>query len=1842
MSKKKIITIISVLLVLVLSVSAVSYSIATWGSGDEGVEEATLLAANSNLDYKTTIDMIIEYSNKTGEEHQDFNVVEIVPGGTGSSSLKTYVNGGNFKKYVLDANKSKATGEMNQKALTYNLIQISQDTTLDSVKDVLTNADLIYLSSPSYNAYDKIMNEDIYNWLHNYAIGKNKPLIMDYVTASDTGSNVQKNYTDLINNISGNYVRYSTYSFGNNTTLADFVNRKNGSYFLPFNTNSKTANGKILVIGFGNIQGYITENPAANTLYYGNNQPTSVAYTNVEPSAVTAAQLDGYDFIIIESSVSGKSFSSQDVYTKLKALSESGQFIIYDNSLKTSSSSGGTELSATNNYLKLMAMVMSSTGISKQNNIMSVKYGFFDSLQLVPGESDSTKAIAAIINSGMYKDGSFDGAESRKFRVLEIEPCYPVDLEIAEANPNANPKVHGGISGSYYTNPSEMRYNTTKDDITDGEEYYAFEISTAKIAHATGLPETSIEVDQMSVNQLISTKDVILENYDLVYIGGDYSAFTPYNFYNYSAVESNLSDMSTWLNYFTYFQMYSHTGAYAIYEGTYSKVSGGTNSVPYNGYDLTYNKLLELKDYVDAGLPLIIDSNLYNAYDTIKSQTRLEKLANRDLDPDSNMYKLLEYVDGKSSTAGVHVMKDKNFTDDTNNELTQAINMYGDEASLYNRTATGNVTVYKDSINNEIISLLGSANARPGLTVKSRPVEYDENDDTTVNKTDTVEVTVGLSASTSSASTYTAMLLFDMNGNNLYDEDSDDEMKASAVIAPGGEVTLSGKLDEEFFGLVNWKVKIVDNSNGKLCDVQTGSAFFKPDDDMKKSVRILQIMPVDEAGTDANCIADGHSLYFCTECQMSTKIIKNNVTLNNVANAWGSGTEGVYSNQDKAQADGVTLGKHEHNFGIVMYDTQKNQDDWEDNIADDLTHGGDDYTLEDGDFEFDLDIVTAGQFDQLTAAAASRTEDQTEAAALVTETLLEQYESLQSNADLVSAESVLETELYKFADNLRNSSVRYASTIVEGIGTVSEPGLWMKDKRYYKAFTYSVDNDQITIPEGLRNAYNNYVTYKDQVVEAKEQYKDYARQSGDADSWLLKNYDIIILGLADKFGNKDLSQTSCDQLLTYINKGGYILNSHDTLTADASAVNLTSTLRSALGMDRFHVTGVGTSGNGNHMASVVTNPYYEGTEPHSPGRNYSIKVKAANSSADCTINSSTIESFVADQNYTFTQGQYWGINLTDNQPVAGSNHANDYEDCKINIKVLTYNNSPAQGAEVTLYKGSNVYKTYKTDSTGKVTVSIPQEIEGAIPESTATLTNVVTNESYAYDLKLSSSGLEVMNTSNSSITTDDDYTYKFTLYKADGVTKIANQGITFKLGNKTYSGVTDASGVLLVTVSQNEYASIGEDVTSVVSGSFKNRVYATKDSQKYFFTERFRVNSPADYATSLSAVNSVIYYNAPLGVTDMYAAYNSVDKDHSNFRYASTHPESFNHDSNVNGVSFEAKYGTRRVEKINRGGVTTYPFAISDTLFISPTHAQHFALDVEDEDLVAWYSLAGNYVTNTSGIEVSAYFSRYTTAIYAASPKDGMNNYFLYSKENVFYTGAGHQLVTGLKKDNNDERRLFINVVVNSVSKGKAAPKLKLYNACDDTSCTNADCDVNYVDPKDTVMNEKLSKEMNTLFYNGKMYQYNIEDNEEILYPNFDYKVLVGSSDLREVKVFYDLDYATNMSDVYTNDPDNHKLIASYEGMVAITRDGVRDKLNKDAKPTTLKIDRSYLEAYNNQYTYIVIYAKDQNNKIKTARIKINIVPHLFDLTDATTTNTNIDTASGGRIDVVDRYRFYI
>lgn len=1842
MSKKKIITIISILVVMIMSVSAISYSIATQGSRvqdkPQNVSDITSRGASS-FNYITNIDLIIENSNKT--DGATFNIVEVIPQGFSASDLSNYIEDGYFKTNVFDANGT--TGDtMKAGMIKLDTIAVGADTSLEndtmssnitgetsSLYDIFNSADLIYISSPTYSAYNGKMNEDVYNFLHTYALGKNKPVIVDFVRSSDDGNTTTgKTYKNLVNDIRGNWKKFKTFRWVDEYSATQFFSGKSKSYYLSYTGTSNVTSdnkAKVLVVTkneneASSMYQKMKSEDAATLIpiaYYGNNKPSGFDYTIKAPGDITSeAEFDGYDFIILEKNILSEALPD-NLYTKLKSLSESSKyiFIAYDDSDFQDDSSS---YSTSNNYLKLMGLLLTSNGLTKQSNILSVRYGFFTSLYNAGNEGkDSAKSIADIINTAVYRDSSTSGSGGNKFRVLEIEPCYPIDLDIAENNTIQTSK-YDFIKGGYYTVPDQVLYGVTKDEIEEGTEYYAFEISKAKIAHALDIPYSAIEVDQMSTNELISTKDVVLENYDLVYIGGDTSALTPYEAINYAGTTGftwQTDILQNCQQNFTAFCMYTHTGNFVEYNKAFSyyRISGGTNSVTTNGNDLTVTKRDELKEYVDSGLPIIIDKNVTDAFETIyKTDNRLAKLAQHEIDPDCNMYQFLEYTYKKIKDDGIANVLWGGIDTTASDATITADNMDGS----YGNTLGGTVTVYNSTNEKKIKAVVDAAPTRPSISITSYPTEYVEGDDSTTNTDATVAFTVNVAAVSGASGNYTAELYVDSNGNGVY---SDDEIMAKSSCAAGGTVSLSYDLEEGFFGLVNWKIKVTA-PNGVLCDAKTGCAFFKLDSEMKKTVRVLQIMPVDAPSASADCIADGHSLYFCTECQQSTKVIKNNVTVNSSNTQQG---EGVISSQDLETVDGVTLGKHEHNFGIVIYDSTTGMDDWESNFADTLTHGGEDNTLEDGDFEFELDIVTTAEFDALCGDAVNRTEETIQDAADSASVYYKSYQEALQSVDLTIYQTALEEEIYKFAESIKTSGSgkRYYSTVVKGIGTSTEPGDWMKDQKYYKIWEYcnSFISDSLSsyVTSSLKTAYNNYITEYDKAVTLKEQYKESARQNGDADTWLKNNYDIIVLGLADRFNDKDLSTTSCAQLKTYVSKGGSILNSHDTLTADGKAVNLTNALRTVFGMDRFHVTGLASDVDGQKQSTLTVGPVItDASKVTHDLSNYRIMV--GGDSGDWHID---LDSILSDMSYTVTRGQYYGYTLAGS--AEGTSHASDFDNCVFNIVVNDHNGQPYSNCTVKLQeKESWNYtdvQTYTTDSAGKITISVPQRLsgDGVIPSASAKLT-LIQDMDLDVAATITGSGLTINSSTSTKVASGASNITISLNVTTDGTTAIpAGVDASLKVGTTTYTGKTGSGGSVSFIIPIEVFEDSTDDFLTF-SEDCAYRKYSTSDAEKYFWTERLMAASVDDYASVASKVSSYVHYNAPIGITDMFATYDSKSKPVSNYRYIMTEREAWDHDGNVNGTTFEAKYGTRKAAQVNKGGVTLYPFAISSELLISPTHGQAFALDLEDEDVAVWYTLGANFVSSNPDVDAS--FARYDSCFYAASPKDGMNNYFLYSKDNVFYTGAGHQLVTGSMKDNNDERRLFINVIVNSVAKGISKPKLKLYNVCNESGHSN--CEDNYVDPLDDEGNKELAKNLNTLYYNSSisMYQYNIDEGETEIYPTFDFKAIAGTADLTDIKVFYDLNYGTetgmDTSDFYS-EGDDHILIASYTKTKAANQSGQRILLNEDSFSDTLLLKDSYFANYNN-YTYIVIYVEDANYNIKTARVKINVVPHLFDLTDAT------------------------
>ena len=86
---------------------------------------------------------------------------------------------------------------------------------------------------------------------------------------------------------------------------------------------------------------------------------------------------------------------------------------------------------------------------------------------------------------------------------------------------------------------------------------------------------------------------------------------------------------------------------------------------------------------------------------------------------------------------------------------------------------------------------------------------------------------------------------------------------------------------------------------------------------------------------------------------------------------------------------------------------------------------------------------------------------------------------------------------------------------------------------------------------------------------------------------------------------------------------------------------------------------------------------------------------------------------------------------------------------------------------------------------------------------------------------------------------------------------------------------------------------------------------------------------------------------------------------------------------------------------------------------------------MEDDDLVVWYTLGSD---GGSG----------NNQFYRDSGKDAANNYYIYSKGNITYSGAGH---SGMNSDSNkDELKLFVNTTIRAAMAGNFVPKVTVKN----------------------------------------------------------------------------------------------------------------------------------------------------------------------------------------------------
>ena len=1751
---------------MALTVTVVSFSLADNENNGALVDEAAFVSAT--VDTNTNIDNIIENSYMTGEGADPvYRVVEI---GSGSpSSLKAFVELGGFENYVINGNKTiesvKYIDEagveqikpavMNAKCITYEFYKASavaddNETALAAI----SKADFIYVSNDASNKYSTSndMGEELYNILHTYAVGDYKPFLIDDIgdpqgTGGGGGGGNAADYslTRLASELfdkSGKY--YYTFKWDvANVTAEEFVTHTNGSKYLGINGDKKSANwtqvtekanitdgvlaegakkykvADILVIkngaAAGMYDGLTPEGVYAtpltdlvdlatgqdvvgdifnfkDTLLYNNGyngryaRPDYVRVTKLDITGditeLETISLDKYDLVIIEEECKTAA-SNETLFRKLAAAMYGSVNIIYPASMSTGSSSGSGSTSTggnasvqqETNYSELYYMVATNSGQERYENVMITNKSEFDIIAN-SNSAATCKVIADLINASAFRGNGGPKGSANKFTVLEIQPCYPIDTALADKN------------GNYYTIPSDVINGKTKEELDEGTEYYAWELSKAKIAKAMNISADQVTIVQMSTEQLASTKEDILGNYDLVYVGGNISALKQAQFYSSYGMTLSSTNFNKLgmplenLKKLPIYEMYAHTGELVITDlSALGQASGTvTGNVPsayvningtmqksygmLNGNDITYNKLIQLEQYIDAGMPVVFSKTATLGYRAADEAGYLQN----SIDPDCNMFKFMSYC--------AEDERDNVLWNFDESALIDVDNNGGD----YGDTQTGYVSVFADAQSTELQQLYLDSSKRPKITLTQTPKLYNMYDDNSIITDKKLNFKYKVTGSTK----YQVSLYVDDDGNSVFD--------ANEVVATGNNESLEFTAADSFYGPVYWQIVVTDNNKQKAAT--KGISYIANSKTSKQKVRILQIMPGQYNGAgkrnaDAGETAQGkNSLYFCTICQQAYERLEYNPSaesgdrLDYTALYDGRMVDHENGLSYQGNAGKIYLGLHEHEFGIVKYDsgmkvkdkTYVGADDWDLNLADEVRDK----------YDFDIEIMMRSEFvDTSNAIAKAYDFSKLSDAEKATLTATNPYAEGTADYEDYEKASVDEKLVAIYNEKYEKEMVDYLNQ--------------------YTAYTSLIAHTD----EEFKDAFKDYQYFNELKLEVNELTADQKTASGLSQSTIDAEIDlrIALAHMRDELGANTFAGQEIHRLLTTRHYWDYYSTQNGKYT----------------NKENWYVTADGENINTLYQTYVT------------------LKDKE----------------ILANNEYKkysrFLSGSEWMFDSYDMLVIGASeDFANDDITEVIDGKTVGAANALAD-LDYYLGNGGSVLMFHDTvtrfDDAGSVHLTKTVQKYAAMDRFNMEIDKTKTDDLAAshYVPYLS---------------TDPDKYFMTNLSVAGSTSTGANK-------YKNWHAETDA-------------------------------VFDANSSSAWFSPSKLYVSDVA-YTDSSWVVQS----NGGSHHGQMPYKYAELE-----WAKAAIYARD---DQTYITAKQSGNYGADKASRTNEGIVTLYPFTLSDQLNVSFTHAQAYALDLENDDVTVWYSMGGGTGTKLG------------SSVYAASPNDGMDSYFIYTYENFNYCGAGHCNVTGVGKDNNDERRLYINIICNSVKKSIAQPDIFVY----DYGTTN---------------NKKIKK-------SGDMYVTKVDSMEE--YPEFSFLVkLDEDADISKVRIYYDLDFLTTNLDAYVPNDPNHLLIADWtnEQVKEATLTNVFRYDRKDLETgvsyilkklldkngngisvsyvsesgatittleTMLKLQPAYFDPYNGQYTYIVIEITDDKGNISYKRIKIQLKDKLFNLT---------------------------
>lgn len=1002
-------------------------------------------------------------------------------------------------------------------------------------------------------------------------------------------------------------------------------------------------------------------------------------YVEVETAKIDdigTVSLDGYDLVIFEASCSNIKIGAA-AYDRMVAAMKSKMYILYDSSLSTvaqtqpSGNTGNTGTGTGNagniensKYEELYYMVASTDGQPLYPNIMPTNNSTVASMANSKSAS-ICRPIADLINNSSYRGIGGPKGSSTTFTVLEIQPAYPIDVELAEKQ------------GIYYKSGADMAVSgSTKEQIPAGKEYYAWELSEAKIAAALKMNYDDVTVVHMSIEELAANHTELVGKYDMIYIGNNRSALEKGS-YSYTSKGESLV-----------YKGFSFLGSGG--EG-YKDVSANRTDIffsldNYNSRDLSKYNLEQLNEYAKEGMPIVISKKLTEAYGV--NDGVLEKNS-----------RMREFLNKNNSKSNVLMDFDVDKT-------------VQDNGGGLGETLTGYVTVFESSEGEKLRELYTLNTHRLVLAVTSRPPQYNLYDKSTKLTTTKLEYKYD-----SNSSKCTSKLYIDHDGNGAFDE---------TPVASGKEGYLKYDLSSYKGGLINWKLEI---SDGNSKAYTTGQTYVKPNSD-KQDVRVLQILP------DMNAYWRNYgpqglvSLIFCTECQRALMPITYNPMVSNpwsdkynsysalymgsdnTSNFGNGGQYGSPVNRNTGyiqyqQANPVYIGQHEHKFGIVKYGSSEvygaEGDDWDWNLADELSDM----------YNFHIDVMYSREYEALdkkikadyTKYIGNEDElNKSRVAVSTAKTALDTY----VNGDYAQLTTDLRTVIADLRDNFKYNNNSYKVEMQR-----------LLDEECYYDFFSSFCNLQAMNAALDRNnkqmtkAYEAWARGTDKKIALTKDYMNalykYNFLKSNGEDWISQadgedvpeaervgaSYSSLVFGAAENFGLDDINKEAAKTIHAYSEKGGQVIMFHECmgrLKDYTIAANLTAAVVEQAGVKSYSDTQMIADSYGNLSFYKYANLKWD-------------KVAFWNSNADYTViqqvgtNKAVMNNRCAVNTYPFTLSDK--LKITGTHPVGFALDTDKMDVTPLyTLSTSSYQNefqriypaSPVDGSDnYFIYKSGNFY-----------------------------------------------------------------------------------------------------------------------------------------------------------------------------------------------------------------------------------------------------------------------------------------------------------------------------------------------------------------------------------------------------------------------------------------------------------------------------------------------------------------------------------------------------------------------